>query len=591
MPNPHHPKPQTVAPAASVWWRRRLQSATRAVTATTTVAIGLALSACGGNDSATVNPPTATAMTAVNSVMSCADMAKQDFGKVTGLPTTVSSATVSGANCVLTGTINGTQNYQVRLPTTGWTQRFMMNGCGGYCGSVADPRTTNGTMLFGCKPIEQNDVALATTDLGHKAGISSGTWAKDNPSAVIDFAYLGMHKMAVLSKALINAYYGQPPKKSYFVGCSDGGREGLQVAQRFPEDFDGIVVGAPVIDETATNTFYHAWNIRVNMDPVTGNAIFTTDKKPALIAAVTAACGDEGGLIQDPRTCDGEKILASLLCTGADSSSCLTAAQVDVVRQVWRGPTDETGTLLSPGDMPIGSEGSWSSVTLAGTNPDTGGEGAWASDFPNYMADWGSGTGITYKNMEFTSASYTALTKLSNLWDPHNPDLSRFAARGGKLIIWHGWADSGASPYMALNYWSAVRKQMGADTASQFMTLYMIPGVGHCNGGINATRTDFLTPMIDWVENGTAPGKVTVNFVSTAQTSAILNSRPVFPYPSIVKYDGKGNIADESSWVRAAVATGVSDTLTWRGLADYAPLKQMWCEPVPGSSIPSCSLK
>lgn len=548
----------------------------------------LVLSACGGN--AIDDRPVALAMTETDPVTTCAALAKHDFSSVAEAPATISSATVSGANCVVTGTINGTQNFQVQLPTKGWTQRFMMSGCGGYCGAVGDPRTGNGTQAFGCRFLEQNGMVLATSDLGHQAAISNGAWAKDNPAAVIDFAYLGMHKMTLLSKAMIQAFYGQPPKRSFYIGCSDGGREGLQEAQRYPEDYDGIVVGAPTIDETSTNTFYHSWHIRSNSD-ANGLSILTTDKMAALAAAVKATCGDEGGLVQDPRSCDGEKILASVLCTGADSASCLTAAQADVVRKYWRGPVDENGVHLFPGDLPIGSELSWSSVTAPGTRPDSGGEGAWASDFPNYMSNWGSGTGITYENIAFTAASYTALTTLSTLWDPTNPDLSRFAARGGKLIIWHGWADSGSSPLGSLNYWAAVRKQMGAEAASSFMSLYLLPGVGHCNGGVNTTRTDFLTPVIDWVENGTAPGKVTVNFVSPSQTSAILNSRPAYPYPSTVKYNGTGNLAAEASWVRADVSGSASDTTAWAGLANYVPGKQMWCDVVPGSSIPRCAFK
>jgi hypothetical protein len=558
------------------------------------VLAALILTACGGsngggNEVAKADT-TSLAMTAIDPLTTCTALATHDFSTVAGAPATVSSATVSGANCVVTGTINATQKFVVQLPTKGWTQRFMMSGCGGYCGSVGDPRTGNGTQAFGCKLLEQNGMVLATSDLGHQATIAGGAWAKNNPAAVIDFAYLGMHKMTVLSKAMIEAYYGQPPKRSYYIGCSDGGREGLQEAQRYPEDYDGIVVGSPVIDETSTNTFYHSWHIRSNSG-ANGLSILTTDKMATLAAAVKATCGDEGGLIQDPRSCDGEKILASVSCSGADSAACLTSAQADVVRKYWSGPVDENGVHLFPGDLPIGSELSWSSVTAAGTRSDSGGEGVFAADFPNYMSNWGSGTGITYENISFSAAGYNALTTLSTLWDPTNPDLSKFAARGGKLIIWHGWADSGSSPLGSLNYWTAVRKQMGTDAASKFMSLYLLAGVGHCNSGVNTTRTDFLTPVIDWVENGVAPNKVTVNFVSPSQTSSIVSSRPSYPYPSTVKYNGKGNLANEESWVRADVSPTVSDTTAWAGLGNYIPGKQMSCDVIAGSSIPRCSLK
>ncbi|WP_238456013.1 tannase/feruloyl esterase family alpha/beta hydrolase [Azohydromonas lata] len=570
-----------------------------AISLAVAMAVTGSLVACGGSDGdGTTTPSTPTTpatpeqplvMTPVNPIVACADMAKQDFSTLAEAPATVTSAVVDGKNCVVKGTISGRQNYQVALPIEGWTQRFLMAGCGGYCGGVNNPTTSQTFQTSGCMPRENNQMVIASSDLGHTRSpikFADGSWAKDNPTATIDFAYLGMHRATVLSKALVKAYYGQEPKRSYYVGCSDGGREGLHEVQRYPEDYDGVVVSAPVIDEVATNTFYHGWNVRVNSD-ASGFPIFTAAKRPALAARVKQFCGDEGGLVQDPRLCEDrkEEILASLMCgNGPETDNCLTSAQADVVRKFWYGPVDEYGVRMSAGNMPLGSEAGLASAVPAGT-PTARGEGDWADDFPNYMSNWGSGTGITWANMEFSLAGWNKLTPLSNLYDPTNPDLSRFAARGGKLIIWHGWADGGASPYMSLNYWTAVRNQMGVDAASKFMTLYMVPGIGHCSG-----NSDFLSPMLDWVEKGTAPGKISVRHTTPGSTTP-LQTRPAYPYPSMVKYGGFGDMTAESSWVRADLPSGVSDVTAWRGLANYAPGKQMWCDPVTGSSTPNCTLK
>src|ERR1700712_5752702 len=206
-------------------------------------------------------------------------------------------------------------------------------------------------------------MVLASTDLGHRRAASffpDGLWALNNPGAVADFAYLGMHKTTLAAKALIKSFYNQDPKFSYYVGCSDGGREGLQEIQRYPNDYDGVVAGAPVIDEVATNTFYHAWNVRVNMNSE-GKAILTAAKIPALHQAVLTACGTlaggQGDMIQDSRACHLDA--KTLICPGADAPSCRTAAQADVVNELWYGPVDEHGARLSAGDMPYGSELGW----------------------------------------------------------------------------------------------------------------------------------------------------------------------------------------------------------------------------------------
>ncbi|WP_158601836.1 tannase/feruloyl esterase family alpha/beta hydrolase [Pararobbsia silviterrae] len=557
---------------------------TRAVVAPLSLLAALSAGMTGTAHAAADAPAEALAkLDVAQPVMQCADLKSADLANGGPIAGTVTSAEVSGGGdtgfCDVKGTVEGRIHFEARLPLQTYTQRFLMIGCGGYCGMVNIDNGGVDAAAKGCAPLTSNRVATVATDLGHKGDYPDGAWAKDNPTAVVDLAYSGMHATTVVVKNLVTKYYGKAPAKSYYSGCSDGGREGLHEAQRYPTDYDGMLVGAPVIDEVETNTFYHAWNVRVNSKP-DGSPILTANKIPALVKAVTQACGDAGGLVQDPRACTFDP--RTIACAkGQDDDTCLTQEQIAVVRKIWSGPVDEHGRHLTAGDMPIGGEAGW----LGGMVPKHVGDPiglknsadkAFSWDFPNYMAQFGAPTGITNANMAFTSAEYTKLTKLDGLWNPTNPDLRAFIAHGGKLVIWHGWADTGASPFTTLNYVSKVKAFVGADAFDKFARLYMIPGVYHCNGGPSPATEDFLTPLMSWVETGTAPDKVVVNFVKSEKDDTVLKSRPVFPYPSTVRYAG-GDINSADSYVRADVPAGVSDVYDFAGLKHYSPGNQMAC--------------
>lgn len=486
-----------------------------------------------------------------------------------------------GEQCVVKGYVAPKVGFEVRLPVAGWTQRFLMLGCGGYCGVVnADPASNQVRQTTGCAPLHSGEFVTASTDLGHtrvKTYVPDGLWALGDPGAIVDFAYAGMHKATLIAKALVATYYGQPARYAYYVGCSDGGRQGLQEAQRFPDDYDGFVIGAPTIDVVTTNTVYHAWGVRTNTAP-DGGPILTADKIPALAAAVARACGDAGGLIQDPRACDFDP--ASMVCGDEDGPGCLSEEQALVVRKLWEGPRDETGAPMTPRNMPKGSELAWikTMVPEAGVTEmshRTLGDAQWSYDFPNYMASFDSPTGITYANMEFSRKSFDRLHELTGLYDPTNPDLGPFAEGGGKMILWTGWADSGVSPYVALNYFSAVRRTMGTDAAADFLAFYTLPGVYHCGSGPRPAQMDFLTPLMAWVENGTRPEKITTRFGNDGGASM---TRPAFPFPSQVRHDGVGDVASEASWVRADLPEGLPERVEWVGMDRYAPGKAIWCE-------------
>ena len=529
----------------------------------------------------------------VKPVMACADLMKLDLGYLKEAPTKLDSATVvtEGAPapyCLVSGYAAPSVAFQVRLPTETWSQRMVMNGCGGYCGDLLSLPVGAPAASTGCTVAGSGELVVASHDGGHVGAtdkghflrsISDGAWAVGAPSALVDFFYRSNRKATVAVKAIVAAFYGQPPRYSYFDGCSSGGRAALQVAQRYPDDYDGIVAGAPTIDNTDENTFVHGWNVRVNEAP-DGTSILTADKIPALAKAVLAACAENSGMIQDPRACHFDA--ATLICKGAETPACLSEDQARVANLIWRGAQDEKGELLAPGGMPYGSELAWAgSMALPkGTKftPDTSVDYAFSYDFPNFMSSWRR-TGITNANIEFTQEEFRRLDAMHGLNDPTNPDLRAFAAHGGKLIIWQGWADSGTSPFGTLNYYAAVRRLMGSEELSKFLTLYMIPGMYHCGGGPAAATLDILTPLIAWVEDKTEPAQQLVSYHAAGEgTSPVVRTRPVAPYPAIEVYSGQGDMNSASFYAVAPGVGGVSDELLWAGSRHYRPGEQMSCE-------------
>jgi len=551
---------------------RRAKAASTVVLVAAALTLAQPLSAQSSRSTDTIVP-----------AMECESLSALDLRQLEGAPSRIDSATITeiqelGPHCVVTGYSASDVQFELRLPIETYTGRFLMLGCGGYCGRInADPMTNQNRQMTDCAPLARGEFATASSDLGHRRSdlwSPDALWALGNPGAMVDFAYSGMNKATIVAKAVIEAYYGQRSDGNYFVGCSDGGRQGLMMAQRYPEAFDGIVVGAPVIDKAVNDSMYHSWGVHVNTGE-DSQPILTADKLVLLHDAVIGACGDAGGLIQDERMCDFDP--AVLQCTAEDEADCLTSAQVNVVRKIYEGPSDGT-VLFSAGKMPLGSELGWLGTLI----PDelggpmdhtTLGDAAWSYDYPQFASSFDGPTGLDYSTITYDMGTYRRLTELSQLTDPNNPDLSPFRDAGGKMILWVGSADPGVPPRSTLNYYTAVKDQMGK--TDDFLRFYMMPGVNHCGGGTNQAKMDLLTPIIDWVEANNAPDRLTYTITLDDESQA---ERPVHPYPSMVEHDGNGDVELAASWTRSDLPTGLEDQLEWQGLENYRTGNTTWCK-------------
>src|SRR5690606_12142739 len=388
--------------------------------------------------------------------------------------------------------------------------------------------------------------ATANSNMGHDAGAEPGaSFARDNPQALIDFAYRAVHLTANASKTLVRAYFGRPAQYAYFEGCSTGGREGLMSAQRFPNDFDGIVAGAPVYDYQVTN-ITNWWAVKKSFeDGFAGNLAFDADgdgvpedltKWRILRDSVLAVCdaddGIEDGLISDPPSCrfDPSEHLAPHMCpAGTDRADCFTPRQIAAIQDLYRGPYDSRGVQIGAG-MDFGSEFAWDRTIVAHAgNGLTPSRLRYIADHMNFLFYERSpgepvpdptdlsivpdkrATPPAFAWWEFDVDDFTAgkAEAMMRLIDATDPDLSRFLLReNGKLLLYHGWADPERPGRPVIDYYEAVVEQtFGGDAARarEHTRLFMVPGMAHCEGGPGLDHWDRLAPLAAWVERGEAP--------------------------------------------------------------------------------------
>jgi hypothetical protein len=495
-----------------------------------------------------------------------------------GYPTQITDAREENGQCRVIGIISPQVRFEVRLPLKGWTQRYLQTGCGGLCGhlKIEAPQRD-------CPALQRGEFVLASTDMGHQG--MGGTWGALDQQLRVDFAYRGVHATALVAKALIAQFYGQKPRYSYFSGCSDGGREGLMEAQRFPKDFDGIAAGAPAMNFLIQNSFHHAWLARSSVPDLKNPVLYPTDM-PALHAAAIAACdavdGVRDGLISDPLACHFDP--RSAICQGGKTVNCLSSAAALAAANIYDGARDESGRKLEVGGLMPGSELAWPGIALiraaddggplvappALARPGAAGGVSNATDMrggapiavPNlpssamFASDaiaWLAfprplGPEWTLSDFKFDFATMTALHAMHGLYDATDPDLRRFAVAGGKLLVWHGLQDEHISPTNSIAYAQAVSDFLGAKPAAEVLRTFLIPGMYHCGSGDGLTSIDVLTPLMAWVEDGHAPDQVIAS--RSDADAAVGKGRPIFAFPSIGHLKAGADPDRPSNWVQ-----------------------------------------
>ncbi len=434
------------------------------------------------------------------------------------------------AFCEVKATLRPTSDSEIRvevwLPASGWNGRLEAVGNGGLAGSISESDMA-GALWAG--------YAAAGTDTGHTGSPATGSWALGHPEKIVDFGWRAIHLMTVAAKSLIAAYYGTPAKYSYWNGCSEGGGQALSEAQRFPDDYDGILAGAPA------NYFVHL-QIGGNWISQAIHKDSATMIEPAKLAAITAAVlaecdkldGVKDGILEDPRQCHFDP--AALLCKGEETNSCLTAPQIAGLKKVYDGAKNpRTGEQIFPGHS-RGSETGWG-TWIAGTlvPPANIQHAIMYNSLANLVFD---GPKWDWRTFDFDKDVAYADEKVGSTINQINPDLNAFRKHGGKLLQYHGWNDPAISPLNSIDYFERVQSSMG-DTSS-FYRLFMIPGMEHCMGGPGASNFDHMQVIVKWVEEGLAPDRIVA--------SGSGRTHPLCPYPEVAKYTGKGSTDEAASF-------------------------------------------
>ena len=443
--------------------------------------------------------------------------------------------------CQVRGYVSPAINFEVRLPASNWNDKFYMAGCGGYCGQVlADRPGFTNAPNYGLR----RNYAVACTDSGHwGSAVYDGTWAYYNRQGEIDWGYRSIHEVQRVARAVIKAYYGKNPDYAYFAGCSTGGRQAVMEAWKYPDDFDGIIAGAPALDYTGLVATFFSWVVQANRDPE-GKTILDHSKLKLLIDAVYQECdaidGLKDGIIDDPRKCTFDP--ESLLCHGSETEPCLTPEQVVALKKLYSGPKNSAGMQLYPGGLPYGSEPFWSLwVTGSGKNP--GLIELFNINFLKYMA-FETDPDSSYDHYKFNfDSDPPKLAFMGEIYNATNPDLSKFREKGGKLILYHGWADSIVTPLFTINYYESVIDKMGGlEQTQDFFRLFMVPGMDHCSilPGKGPDDFDVLTALENWVEKDVAPERIVASKLSADKE--VIRTRPLCPYPRISKYKGTGSV-------------------------------------------------
>jgi pimeloyl-ACP methyl ester carboxylesterase len=443
-------------------------------------------------------------------------------GRLTGLP----------PFCRVALTVAPQIHIEVWLPRDTWNGSYRGEGGGGYAGSISYGGLAEGI---------RRGYVTASTDTGHPAS-AGGSFALNadgtlNMPLIADFAERSLREMVVKAKALITAYYGSAPKHSYWNGCSTGGRQGLMAAQRFPEEYDGLVIGAPAInwDRFIPSELWPAIVMNKTVGAPIAAAKLTLATKAA-VAACDASDGVTDGLISDPRKCTYDP--RALICkSGDDPASCLTTPEADAIGKIWNGPTTASGQRLWFGlerGTPLGA--------LAGNNPFP----IATAHFQDWLHQSAAFDWHTLSETDFEADFRASQKKFNGVIGTDDPKLEAFRKHGGKMIIWHGDADPLIFPRGTINYYERVlAANGGSKRVDDFARLFLAPGVGHCGGGDGPSPTGVFEAVVDWVEKGVAPKTLAA---SRKRPDGTTMSRPLCPYPTTAKWTGTGSTDDAANF-------------------------------------------
>jgi feruloyl esterase len=461
-----------------------------------------------------------------------------------------------------TPTADSKIQIEVWLPAANWNRRLQGIGNGGFAGEID---------FEGLARALDSSAATAGTDTGHFADGMVASWALHHPEKITDYGWRGIHQMTEQAKAVIAAYYGSPVQHSYFTACSDGGREALMEAQRFPADYDGILAGAPAYNWTTLLT-----SAAIGMQTLLADnaSYIPADKVPLIHRAILANCdkldGLKDGLIADPPACHFDA--ARITCKPGKSQRCLTAPQLKSLNAVLA--EHKVGDTTIPAIQTAGGEldpNGWPSWI---TGPERG-KSAMAGFGYGYFANMVySDPKWNFRTFDPVAGLAAAREKTSEALDATNPDLSVFRDRGGKLIMYHGWADAAISPIFSIHYYEQVQQKLGqqkqsTDETASFLRLYLMPGVKHCSGGPGSDSIgqwgvpgmkasdashNVIHALEDWVEDGKAPAAITATKYAELPNHhdnphKIAMTRPICPYPQQAHYKGTGSIKDASSFI------------------------------------------
>jgi Tannase and feruloyl esterase len=467
---------------------------------------------------------------------------------LTGYEFSITTATVVPADadtpehCRVSGLIQPEIRFEVTLPSV-WNGRLYMFGNGGYAGeSLEQPgrvATARRALARGFAAVQMNT--------GHDAAVEPLATFAVSPQKFVDYAYRSVHITAVTAKQIARAYYPDPLRHAYFDGCSTGGRQGLISAQRFPDDFDGIVVGAPVQNFAGTMIDYVVNQRALAAAPI------AAAKLKIVADAVYAKCDDvdglKDGLITDPRQCRFTPSADVPRCANdVDGPSCFTLDQIRSLETIYRGVTFD-GKSVFPG-WPVGAENGWTPwfvAAAAAPPPAQPIQIAFAETFLKYIAFGRPNPSYDWKTFN-PDTDPAKLQAARSALDALDPDLSRFKARGGKILSYFGWADPALNPMMGVTYYENVTQTLGPSTAD-FYRLFMVPGMFHCGGGIGVSTFDAFTPLVEWVEKGSAPRAIVGSRIVDGK---VIRTRPLCPYPQVAVYSGSGSVDDASNFTCGA---------------------------------------